>query len=289
MLTQPNSLLPGAQSDTRYGRYVVLKPLSLGRKATVLCRCDCGTEKEVRLDGLKSGKVRSCGCLNTERRRAEKPSRQAVFSDVLHHRFGRLIATGILKEPGRGTRIVCRCDCGAQTVTLASRLRNGSTTSCGCFHQERLVSQGKLTREHGHTVDGDLACGHTSIYRAWNKVTLLCRAVQRRGAGRVSGEYDPRWKDFEAFLADFGSIGFQETVCRRDPQQPWSKENCYVGLGPMDGRRKTREENARAAQDRQIRQDHQKILEPPQAGDFLSLAEPIAQPRKGSGRESADH
>jgi len=78
--------------------------------------------------------------------------------------------------------------------------------------------------------------------------------VQRRGAGKVSGEYDPRWEGFACFLADFGPIGFYETVRRRDPQQPWSKENCYVGLGPLDGRRKTRAENARAAQDRQIRQ-----------------------------------
>jgi hypothetical protein len=239
---------------TRYGRYVVLRPISLGRKALVLCRCDCGTEKGVRLDGLKSGKVQSCGCLRAERIRAEKPSRQAVFSGVLHHRFGRLIATGLLKEPGGVTRIVCRCDCGAQIVTMASRLRDGSTTSCGCFHRERLVKQGKMTREHGHAVDGDLACGYTSIYRAWTKVRWLCRAVQRRGAGNVSGEYDPRWDDFACFLTDFGPIGFYETVRRRDPQQPWSKENCYVGLGPLDGRRKTRAENARAAQDRQIHQ-----------------------------------
>lgn len=231
----------------RYGRYVILRPVTLGRKATVLCHCDCGTEKTVRLDGLKSGKVQSCGCLNAERRRAEKPSRQAVFSDVLHHRFGRLVATGLLREPGRATRIVCRCDCGAQSVTLASRLRNGSTTSCGCYHQERLVDVGHLTRDHGHAVDGDLACGHTSIYRAWLKVKMLCRAVERRGAGRVSGEHDPRWVHFGAFLADFGPIGFYETICRKDPQEPWSKSNCYVGLGPLDSRRKTRAENALSA------------------------------------------
>jgi hypothetical protein len=28
------------------------------------CRCNCGTEKIVRLDGVKSGRVVSCGCFN---------------------------------------------------------------------------------------------------------------------------------------------------------------------------------------------------------------------------------
>lgn len=33
-----------------------------GRKM-VLCRCDCGTIKEVRYDGIKCGSTKSCGCL----------------------------------------------------------------------------------------------------------------------------------------------------------------------------------------------------------------------------------
>lgn len=240
---KPDRIPPGAEPGTRYGRYTVLAVVSAGRKARVLCHCDCGTEKAVRLDGLKTGKVMSCGCLNAERRKAEKPSRQSDFSDVLHKRFGRLLATGIQKDPGKPAKIVCRCDCGAQVVTMATRLRKGDTVSCGCFHRERLVEQGAKTRDHGHSVDGELAAGHTSIYRAWLKVRALCLAVQRRGAGRVNGEYDPRWDAFEEFLADFGEIGFLETVCRKDQSLPWSKENCYVGLGPLDRRRKTRKEN----------------------------------------------
>jgi hypothetical protein len=33
-----------------------------------LCRCDCGTEKVVDRTNLASGKIRSCGCFNSERR-----------------------------------------------------------------------------------------------------------------------------------------------------------------------------------------------------------------------------
>ncbi|AJW47671.1 hypothetical protein DEE91_24070 [Ralstonia pickettii] len=223
---------------------------SIGRKARVLCRCDCGTEKDVRLDGLKAGTVMSCGCLNAERRKDEKPSRQSVFADVMHKRFGRLVATDIQRGSAKNTQIVCRCDCGGQIVTTPSRLRHGDTTSCGCYHEERLVQQGAQTRDHGHAVDGELASGHTSIYRAWLKVRALCRDVQRRGAGKVNGEYDPRWDAFDEFLADFGEIGFSETVCRKDQSLPWSRSNCYIALGPADRRRKTREENAQAAQNK---------------------------------------
>lgn len=37
------------------------------RKLYWLCRCDCGKEKIVRVDNLKNGGVKSCGCLNIER------------------------------------------------------------------------------------------------------------------------------------------------------------------------------------------------------------------------------
>lgn len=35
-------------------------------KATWLCRCDCGTEKVISGKELRSGKIKSCGCLNSE-------------------------------------------------------------------------------------------------------------------------------------------------------------------------------------------------------------------------------
>lgn len=33
-----------------------------------LCRCDCGTEKEIKSNNLTSGNTRSCGCLRREAR-----------------------------------------------------------------------------------------------------------------------------------------------------------------------------------------------------------------------------
>jgi len=50
-----------------YGRWTVLsRNPSHERKITWLCRCSCGNEKIVHGGNLKSGRSKSCGCLNKE-------------------------------------------------------------------------------------------------------------------------------------------------------------------------------------------------------------------------------
>jgi hypothetical protein len=51
--------------NARFGALLVLAEAerSAGARRCVLCRCDCGTEIVVRLDNLRSGATRSCGCL----------------------------------------------------------------------------------------------------------------------------------------------------------------------------------------------------------------------------------
>lgn len=62
------NILPG----TRYGRLTVIAeadPVELpsGQKnRRLLCLCDCGNEKAIRVMHLTRGKIRSCGCLSGE-------------------------------------------------------------------------------------------------------------------------------------------------------------------------------------------------------------------------------
>lgn len=47
----------------RFGRLTVLERASnRGRHVYWTCKCDCGTVKEIRPDGLRNGRVVSCGC-----------------------------------------------------------------------------------------------------------------------------------------------------------------------------------------------------------------------------------
>ena len=49
----------------RFGRLVVIGR-SEEKRSYWNCRCDCGNEKDVRSDHLKSGSISSCGCYNSE-------------------------------------------------------------------------------------------------------------------------------------------------------------------------------------------------------------------------------
>jgi hypothetical protein len=102
----------------RYGGWEVI-----GEAQTrVLCRCDCGVEKHVRVDGLKSGRSATCGTCNRSMDR---------FKSVLGCRYGHLTVT---KEHQirRNRRVICRCDCGNEHEYFLMNLKRGQIKSCGC-------------------------------------------------------------------------------------------------------------------------------------------------------------
>lgn len=60
----------------RYGRYTVLgDDLTLGDRAW-LCRCDCGTEKAVRIQELIQRRTVSCGCWSLDVRQGLNPAQE---------------------------------------------------------------------------------------------------------------------------------------------------------------------------------------------------------------------
>ena len=63
--------------------------------------------------------------------------RRAVI-DETGNRYGRLTVIEQAENDSRGgTRWLCRCDCGKQTLATGSQLRTGSKRSCGCIRAER--------------------------------------------------------------------------------------------------------------------------------------------------------
>ena len=51
---------------TRYGRLTVIEESFEKSQRAFLCRCDCGAEKVVRLNCLRRGTTKSCGCYGKE-------------------------------------------------------------------------------------------------------------------------------------------------------------------------------------------------------------------------------
>lgn len=50
----------------RYNKLTILSIENRGKHVYAKCLCDCGTEKDIRLDGIRSGAVKSCGCQKRE-------------------------------------------------------------------------------------------------------------------------------------------------------------------------------------------------------------------------------
>jgi hypothetical protein len=55
----------------RFGRLIALGPVHQNGKLAWHCRCDCGQEKAVMGNHLRSGKTQSCGCLHREKLRTK--------------------------------------------------------------------------------------------------------------------------------------------------------------------------------------------------------------------------
>lgn len=57
-------------SNQRFGRLVAFQPstaLATNKSKKWICKCDCGTTKEIRSSDLRFGKVTSCGCRKDEK------------------------------------------------------------------------------------------------------------------------------------------------------------------------------------------------------------------------------
>lgn len=122
-----------------FGKLTVIEHLYINRKGYSKCICDCGNEKIIRSDQLKSGEIRSCGCFKAEY------WRNRLSLDLTGKRFNRLQVirmAGINKY--RQTRCEVLCDCGTIKIVQSAGLVNGTTNSCGCYHKDRVSETFRL-------------------------------------------------------------------------------------------------------------------------------------------------
>lgn len=100
------------------------------------CKCDCGGEHVASTAVLRSGDVKSCGCLHKDAmREAGLKSRE----DLSGQRFGRLRVIEPTRKKGKHWCYLCECDCGKTCEVTADLLRRGKTLSCGCLQRERAA------------------------------------------------------------------------------------------------------------------------------------------------------
>ena len=92
-----------------------------------LCKCDCGTEKEILGTNLKTGKIVSCGCYH------KKLVSQMKTKDLTGQKFGKLTVLERVSPIGENhMKWKCQCDCGNVVTVAGTALKQGITKSCGC-------------------------------------------------------------------------------------------------------------------------------------------------------------
>ncbi|MBQ6906195.1 MAG: hypothetical protein IJN75_04165 [Clostridia bacterium] len=142
--------------------------------------------------------------------------------DLTGQRFGRLIVVNLAgRDNFRQAVWNCVCDCGNTTQVRSNNLRNGSTTSCGCFHRKRA----KETHEiHGFR--------YTRLFSIWCGMKQRCYNPKYHNYPRYGGRgivICEAWKnDFISFQEWAIANGYSDelTIDRIDVNGNYEPSNC---------------------------------------------------------------
>ena len=128
-------------TNQRFGKLIAIRPTDKrDANAGVIweCLCDCGNTHFASTHNLLTGKVQSCGCLQSETITSLNQSRA---HNLVGQKIGML---SILEQaPNQGThrRWKAKCDCGKEIYVTTSALLYSGQQSCGC----KTFSKGENT------------------------------------------------------------------------------------------------------------------------------------------------
>jgi hypothetical protein len=110
-------------TNTKYGKLTVTARIGSDKNGQSLfqCSCDCGKEKIVLGNSLKTKLTQSCGCLQSP--------------DIIGRKFGKLLVVNKITK----TQYTCQCECGVQKVIKKKHLLGGNTKSCGCLRSGNTI------------------------------------------------------------------------------------------------------------------------------------------------------
>ncbi len=137
--------------------------------------------------------------------------------------FGRLTVIGeAARDEKSRRRVVVQCECGRTKTVYWFSLTSGRTTSCGCFHRERVTASG---RKHGETTHDT----KSREYSAWIAAKARCGNPNGASFHRYGGRGIVMWEgwinNFEAFLAHVGRCPKGLTLERIDNNKGYEPGN----------------------------------------------------------------
>lgn len=95
--------------------------------------------------------------------------------NICGEKYGRLTA---IKQVGRDNSRqalwLFQCECGKTCVTRASSVRNGNTSSCGCFKKEQSSIISKQTIKNAHAANITHGRSKDRIYKLYGAMKQRC-------------------------------------------------------------------------------------------------------------------
>ena len=128
------------------------RPKGNGKFTTMWnCVClACGKHFKAAASKIKSGKQKSCGCLNGYYKG------KARFEDLTGKKIGRLLVESLFEKKTKknGKHIPywnCICDCGNKCIRTSEYLKGSTAPSCGCWKSE-ITSEQKFKDLSGQKI-----------------------------------------------------------------------------------------------------------------------------------------
>lgn len=124
-----------------------------------------------------------------------------TFIDLTGKRFGRWVVLEKAESDKNNAMWLCKCDCGNIKIVYGGNIKNGKSSSCGCFHKEELSRKSKT---HGSSSN--------PIFSVWEGMKRRC--------------YNKKYKQYK----DWGGRGIK--ICeewKNDPNKfiEWAINNGY--------------------------------------------------------------
>lgn len=145
------------------------------------------------------------------------------FEDLTGMKFGRL--TVIRRAPNSPssptTRWFCICECGNETISYASRLKDGTTVSCGCYGREKVR---EAAIKHGGR--------STRLYHIWSMIKQRTNNPKHTAYNHYGGrgiQMCNEWQnDFTAFRDWALNAGYTDllSIDRIDNDGNYEPSNC---------------------------------------------------------------